>query len=438
MMDEELTGNPAKDKNFAVKVDETSQCKRTLELSVAQEAVEKEKARIVDKLRRDLEVPGFRKGKVPESYIQKNYAGAVHSDAVQNLLSRAYEKAILEKDLRPLAEPRFEDLNAEDGDGISVTAHIEVKPAIEIEGYKGVSLEVEKKLVEDEEVDKTLGSIREGMAQYETVDRPAEVDDYLVIDFAPYLETGEMDEAARQQNYGVSLESDGLLPEFKEGLLGMKTGEEKEILVGYPDDFTEKNLAGQSRSFQVKVSEVKQKTLPEIDDAFAKNVSSEVESLEELKGRIREDLQREEDARHEQDVLEKIIDRIIENNSFDVPDSMVENYLTSIVEEDRRRRPQVESEDMRDKEVRDMFRVPAVRMVRRYLIMEAIVRQENLAVSEEEFDKKVDSLAEGSGRPIEEVRVIFRDSKHRRNLENELLDHKVLNFLRENADIKVA
>ena len=257
-----------------------------------------------------------------------------------------------------------------------------------------------------------------------------------MIDFAPVLDSGEPDEAARQQNYGVTLDGDGLLPEFKQGLQGMSAGDEKEILVEYPDDFAEKNLAGSGKSFQVKVSEVKEKLLPELDDAFAKNIASEVESLEELRGRIQQDLQREEDAKHEQDIQEKVIDKIIENNSFEVPETMVENYLTSIVEEDRRRRPNVESEEQRETRVREMFREPAARMVKRYLIMEAVIRQENLSVTSEEFSKKIEALAEGTGRPVEEVEKTFRDSKHRLNLENELMDQKVLNFLREKADIK--
>jgi trigger factor len=436
-MDEELTGNSSEDKNFTVQVDETSECKRTLTLNVSEGALQAEKKRIAAKLRTDLQVPGFRKGKVPASYVEKNYSGVVHSDAVQNLLAKAYEEAILGEGLRPLAEPRFEDLKDEEGQGISVKAHIEVKPDVEIEDYKGVSVEAQKKQVGDEQVNQTLDSIRESMATYQSVDRPAGGDDYVVIDFAPYLDTGELDEQARQRNYGVTLESDGLLPEFKEGLRGMAAGDEKEILVRYPEDFAQKDLAGGSKNFHVKVTEVKEKLLPVMDDAFAKNVSSDVESLEDLKKRVREDLQKEEDARHIQDVQEKIIDKIIENNPFQVPEAMVDNYLTSIVEEDRRRRPKVDSEEARDAEVRHMFREPATRMVKRYLIMEAVVRQENLSVSEDEFSQKVASLAEGSGRPLEEVQKVFRDPKHKRNLENELLDQKVLNFLREKADIKV-
>jgi trigger factor len=339
--------------------------------------------------------------------------------------------------LHPLGEPKFEDLKAEDGGGISVKAHIEVKPEIEITDYTGVEVEAEKKAIDEEQVDKTLDSIRENTATYQSVDRPAAGDDYITIDFAPYLESGELDEAARQRNYGVTLEGENLLPEFKQELTGMKAGEEKEILVRYPDDFTDKNLSGSSKSFHVTVNEVKEKLLPELDDNFAKNVAPEVGSLADLRKRIREDLQREEDSRHKQDVQERIIDKIIEKNRFEVPEAMVENYLTSIVEEDRRRRPHVDSEDGRETQVREMFNEPAARMVKRYLIMEAVVRQEKLSVSQEEIDKKIANIAEGAQRPVEDMEKIFRDKKHRRNLENELLDQKVLDFLQGSADIKV-
>ena len=437
-MEEELTPEPATDKYFTVEVEENGECKRTLTLTATDEALQQEKKRIIEKLRKDINVPGFRRGKVPLSYISKNYDGAVYGDAVQNLLSRAYEQAVVSKGLRPLADPQFEELKAEDGEGISVKAHIEVKPNVTITGYTGVKLQVEKRVIGDEQVDGTLDQIREGMAQYQTVDRAVAGEDYVIIDFFPLTDSGELDEAAGQKDYGVTLGSEGLLGEFKEGLQGLKAGEEKEIQVRYPEDFTDKNLAGDSKTFRVSVKEVKEKLMPDIDDAFAQNVTADVKSLEELKDRIREDLQREEDAKHKQDVQEKIIDKIIEANTFEVPEAMVNNYLTSIVEEDRRRRPDVPSEEAREREVRELFREPALRMVKRYLIMEAVVRQEEMTVTPEEFDKKIETLAEGAGRPLEELMGIFREGKHRRNLENELLDQKVLIFLREKSDIKVA
>jgi trigger factor len=411
-MDEELTSAGAEDKYFTVTVDSPSQCKRTLRFEVTEEAYQNEKSKIVEKLRRDVKVPGFRKGKVPADFIRKNYDNEVHADAVQNLLAKTYENAVASESLFPLADPKFEKLDMKDGGGFSVEAHIEVKPDIEVSGYKGISVRADLKKVDDAQVAETLQSLRGRLASYTTVDRPAEIGDHVVIDFAPYLESGELDEKARQKEYTVELDGENLLPEFRSGLAGMKAGEEKEIQVNYPKDFPDEKLAKTSKTFHVTATEVKEELLPELDDAFAKSVAPDAESLEVLKDRIRDDLQKEEESRYKHEIQEKIIDSLIERNPFEVPDVMVENYLASLIEEDRRRRPQVENEED--------------------------VRQEDLGVTDDEFEERIKLLAEGAGRPVEEVKKMFHDPQHRRRLASEIIDQKVLNFLQESADIGAA
>jgi trigger factor len=437
-MDEELTSAGAEDKYFAVTVDSPSQCKRTLRFEVTEEAYQKEKSKIVEKLRMDVKVPGFRKGKVPADYIRKTYDNEVHADAVQNLLAKVFQDAVTSESLLPLADPKFEKLDVKDSGGFSVEAHIEVKPEIEISGYKGVSVRVDLKKVDDAQVAETVQSLRGRLASYNTVDRPAEIGDHMVIDFAPYLESGELDEKVRQKEYAVALGGENLLPEFRTGLVGMKAGEEKEIRVDYQKDFPDEKLANTTRTFHVTAKAVKEELLPALDDAFAKKVAPDAESLEALKDRIREDLQKEEDSRYKHEIQEKIIDSLIEKNPFEVPDVMVENYLGSLVEEDRRRRPQVESEEERQKEIVELFHESAVRTVKKFIIMESVVRQEDLGVTDDEFEERTKLLAEGSGRPVEEVEKMFHDPQHRRRLASEIIDQKVLNFLRENADIGTA
>jgi trigger factor len=437
-MVEELTSDGGEDKIFTVTVDSPGLCKRKLKLEIRDDAVQAEKERIMEKLRKDLEVPGFRKGKVPLSYIRKNYHDAIHADAVQNLLGMVYHEAIHSEGLRPLADPRFDDLQAEDGEGIAVEAHIEVKPEIEVHGYKDVKVEVEKRDVGDSQVDSTLENIRQRMSTFQTVDRTSQPDDYMVIDFAPYLDSGELDEKARQKNYGVSLESENLLKEFREGLMGMKAGEEKEITITYPDDFPDDKLAGTTRTFHVTVTEVKEQLLPALDDAFAKTVAPDIETMDALRARILEDLQKEGETHQKRETQEKIIDKIIEANPFDVPDVMVENYMTSLIDEDRKRRPDVEDEEAREKEIRTMFHDAAIRTVRKYFVLESVVKQEKLEVTEEEMDIKIAAIAGEMHQPVEEVKKMFLNTEHRKNLVSDLLDEKVLNFLQDNADVKVA
>ncbi len=436
-MVEELTNDGAEGKFFTVTVDSPSLCKRVLKLEIKEDALQAEKSRIRAKLQNDIEVPGFRKGKVPLSFIEKNYKEAVHTDAVQNLLGQAYHDALHGENLRPLGEPIFDNLEAEDGKGATVEAKIEIKPVIEITDYTGVAVEVEKKKVGDEQVDATLDNIRQRMSTFQTVERASAMGDHIVIDFAPYLESGELDEKARQADYAVSLESENLLAEFREGLTGMKAAEEKEILIRYPKDFPDEALADKEKKFHVKVTEVKEQLLPVLDDAFAKTVVPDIESMDALKARVLDDLQKEGETQLKKETQERIIDKIIDKNEFEVPDAMIENYMTSLIDEDRKRRPDVEDEETREKEIREMFRDAATRTVRKYFILEAVVRQEKLAVSAEEFDAKIAAIADEMHQPLEEVKKMFLNPEHRRNLESDLLDEKVLNFLQESAEVKV-
>ena len=435
-MEEELTGQDTGGRKFAVTVTSEGQCKRVLAIDIPEEEVARERELITEKLRRELKVPGFRKGKVPTSFVEKNYADVIHGDAVRNLLPQVYEEAVERENLHPLGEPHFDDFQTDPGQGIKATATIEVRPEIEVRGYEDVTVEAEKREIGAADVAATLQDIRERMSTLETVDRAAESSDFLTIDYVPYLESGEFDEKARQTNYPVELGSENLFEEFRVGLVGKKAGDETEIEVKYPDDFPDKALAGGTKKFQVKVVEVKEKLLPEADDAFAKRLNSEVESIDELKERIQKDLAHEEEHRFEHDVEEKVIDQLIAHNEFEVPEVMVQNYLASVLEEDRRRRPQVDDEAAREKEVRELFRDAAVRSIKKYFIMAAIAKQEKIEPTEADKEARIAKLSENSGQSVDEVKNYLNHPERRRSFESDLADRKVLEFLRGRARVK--
>lgn len=433
-MDKELT----EDRKFTVDVSSPGGCKRVLAIHVPEEELERERRLVIRELRRELKVPGFRKGKVPEGYITKNYAGAIESDAVRNLLPEVFEQAVIREGLHPLGEPSFENLKTGEGDGLRLEAHIEVRPEITVEGYRDVRVEATRQEVTDERVNHTLEHMREHMASYQDVDRAATASDYLVIDYAPYGDDGAPDESARQSQYPVALDSEQLLEEFKTGLVGMQKGEEKDITVSYPGDFSDEELAGKTKKFHVKVVEIKEKLMPELNDQFARRMDEKFATLLELKVQIRKDLEQEEDRRYQHEVQEKIIDQIIAKNTFDVPEVMVNNYLSSILEEDRKRRPQVEDEDKRVDEVSEAYRPAAERTIRKYFIMDAVRRQEGLELSESDIEARIQELADSSRHSEEEIRTALRNPETRRSFEDELLDRKVMDLLRSSADIKAA
>jgi trigger factor len=433
-MDKELT----EDRKFTVNVSSPGGCKRVLEFHVSEEELERERRAVIRELRRDLRVPGFRKGKVPESYITKNYAGAIESDAVRNLLPVVYEQAIMKEGLHPLGEPNFENLKAEEGEGLRMEAHIEVRPEVTLEGYKDIKVEAARQEVTDERVNATLDQMREHMATYQDVSRASTATDYLVIDYAPYGDDGAPDESARQSEYPVDLGSEHLLEEFRTGLVGKNKGDETDITVSYPADFSDEELAGNTKKFQVKVVEVKEKLLPELNDQFAARLDEKFATMLELKVQIRKDLESEEDRKYQHEVQEKIIDQIIAKNQFDVPEVMVNNYLASLVEEDKKRRPEVEDEEKRVEEISEAYRQAAERTIRKYFIIDAVRNQEGLELTPTDIEARIQELADTSQHSEEEIRTALANPETMRSFQGELLDRKVMDLLRSSADIKAA
>ncbi|MEJ2720106.1 MAG: trigger factor, partial [bacterium] len=397
----------------------------------------REEERVREALRRDLKVPGFRPGKVPLKYIEKNYGGAIHQDAVQNLLPAVYEDALVREGITPIADPKFDNLKSERGEPISVDVEVEIRPNVAIEGYDAVEVSVEKRDVEDRDVDEALENLRQQNATLAVVDRKSKEGDFLLIDYAPVLESGELDRQKMSENYPVDLSSGSLLPEFHDGLLGLEVKDEKDIDVQYPADFPEKEIAGTKKRFHVTVKEIKEKRVPELDDEFARSLGGGFEDFSALKTRIHEDLVKEEEKRRAHEVEERIIDKLIERNPFDVPDAMVENYLSSVLEEDRRRRPNVPDESQRKAEIREHFTSAAVRTIKKFLILDAVRKQEGITASREEIDAKIDELSDTRGERTEEIKQFFRHPERRRNLENELLDKKVMDFLVAKANVRV-
>ncbi len=424
----------SKGRKFAVKVSSPAQCKRLLSLVIPVEEVKKEEDQIFKKLRSDLKIPGFRKGKVPPEFIKKNYGEVIHSDAVRNLLPAVYEEALEREGIAPLGEPNFENIKAEKDTDISADIAVEVRPEVRIGKYKDLSVKAEKHEIGDSDIDEAMQSIRERMASFRVVEREAGENDYLVIDYAPII-NGEIDRKKLLKNYPVDMSSDNLLPDFRDGLKGVKPGDKKEFTVHYPADFPEKELKGQDRDFHVEVREVKEKVLPELNDDFVKQLDSGLTSVAELKKRVREDLIEQEIKRYAHEIEEKVIDVIIKNEPFEVPEAMVNNYLASVLEEDKKRRPRVDDEEAREKEVRNLFHDSAVRTVRKYFIMESVRVQENIKISDEELSGRMDKLA-GTSERKDEILGYLRSPDQKSRIEAELADEKVLKLLRESADIK--
>lgn len=426
-----------KDRNFTVEVAEPSQCKRVLTIRIAREEIEREEAVVYKKMHSDMKIPGFRKGKIPEKYIWKNYGDIIHSDAVQNLLPQIYEMALIKEGINAIGNPSFTNIEGKRGDDITLEVAVEIRPDIRIENYQNIKVVAAKKEIGDAEVDAALEQLKQRMATIKAVERPSIATDIITIDYAPILEDGSIDQRHLSKNYTIDLASQNVLREFIDALTGVQVSDEKLIDVHYPEEFPEKALAGTQKKFHVTVREIKEKSLPELTDEFVKQLGAEITTLADLRQQVKTDLVEDDLKRFNREIEEKVIDVILEQEPFEVPETMVENYLHSVIDEDRKRRPHISNEEEREKEIRELFKEAAVRTVKKYFIIEAIKKQENIAISDEELKERIDGIA-GGGESGDPIRQYFEHPDHRERLIGELKDERVLAFLRDSATVTAA
>jgi trigger factor len=203
------------ERKFTVKVTDAGGCKRLLSIEIPREELEREEAHVMEHLRQDLKVPGFRPGKVPVKYLEKNYKEAIHNDAVRNLLPSVYEDALVQEGIVPVGEPSFDNVKTSEGDTIRFDVTVEVRPEVNVEGYRGIKVKLKKRAIEDSNVEHALEHLRESMATLRVVDRPVREGDYVLIDYGPLLENGEIDRKRFATNYPVDLSGENLIKEFR-------------------------------------------------------------------------------------------------------------------------------------------------------------------------------------------------------------------------------
>jgi trigger factor len=403
--------------------------KRVLEIEIPVEKVKGEFDSVYQEYQRKARVPGFRPGKAPLELIKKRYKDEVTKDVLENLLPEAYQEAVKQTSLIPLTLPLLKDVEFQEGLPLKFKAHIEIRPEIEPKDYKG--LQLKRKIIEikAEHVHNTLNYLQDKNAELHSVDREAKDGDFLVVDLEEITE-GEAKNKKKTENQTVWLKKENLLTGFYRGFSGAKAGEEKEIEAVYPQDYFEKNLAGKVIRYKAKVKEVKEKILPEINDDFAKSLG-EYKSLEELKRKIKEDLTIKAKQDEEKDLANQVIKQVVENNSFEVPESLLDLYLDSVVEDLRKTYKKVDEE-----KVRENYRELGLARIRWEFIRQEIAKKEKIEVTREEIDKWVENFAKANSLELKQAKEFIAQNKKIENVKDTILEDKVIAFILNNSKIK--
>ncbi|SEA51890.1 trigger factor [Thalassobacillus cyri] len=354
------------------------------------------------KVVKQVQVPGFRKGKMPRKLFEQRFGvESLYQDALDIVLPEAYMNAVQETEIEPVDRPEVDVQEIEQGKGVTFTAEVTVKPEVELGEYKGLEVEEMDTEVTDEDVENELKTLQEKQAEL-VVKEEGEVEegDTVVMDFEGFVD-GEAFEGGQADNYSLEIGSGSFIPGFEEQLQGKKAGEEVEVEVTFPEEYHAEELAGKEATFKVKIHEVKAKELPELDDEFAKDVDEEVESLDELKKKTRERLEEQKKTDAENTKRDSLVQQASENASVEIPDSMVDTELDRMIQEfEQRLQMQGMTKDMyfqftgSDEEgLREQMKEDAEKRVKTNLTLEAIANAEDVEVSDEDVNAELENMA---------------------------------------------
>ncbi|MGA9288378.1 MAG: trigger factor [Anaerobacillus sp.] len=394
------------------------------------------------KVVKQVNVPGFRKGKMPRSLFEKRFGvESLYQDALDIILPKAYSEAVEESGIDPVDRPEVDIEQIEKDQNLIFKATVTVKPEVKLGEYNGLEVEEQDTNVTDEEVEAELKSLQEKQAELVVVeDGELQEGDTAVIDFEGFLGE-EPFEGGKGDNYSLEVGSNTFIPGFEEQLIGEKAGAEKEVTVTFPEEYHAENLAGQEATFKVKIHDIKRKELPELDDEFAKDVNENVESLDELKKTTKENLEKQkaEDA----DVQKKdtLIEKAAENSEIDLPSAMVDAEVDRMLQEFEQRLQQqgmnlemyYQFSGQDDKALREQMQEDGEKRVRTNLTLEAIAEAEKVDVSEEEVNEELSKMAAMYNMEEEQIRSMLTMQGGTDALKGDLRIRKAIDVLVENS-----
>ena len=412
----------------------------TIEITKAELEAAKDKA--FKKSGKNITVPGFRKGKAPRKMIEKLYGEGVFFEEAFNIIyPDAMEMAVEKSGIKPVGRADV-DLGdpAEEG-GLTIIAKVPVEPEVELGEYKGIEAEKETVEVLQADVKAELNRMAQRFARTETVDRKAKKNDTVDIDFEGFVD-GVAFEGGKAEHHELTLGSGAFIPGFEDQLIGCKAGDEKDVVVTFPEEYHAKELAGKEATFKCKVHKVEETILPAIDDEFAKDVSDTCETLDDLKKEITERLKNERQEAADAAFEEKLLDVVLEGMKADIPQAMIESQIDSIVQ-DFGYRLQMQGMGLEQYlkmtgtemgAFRAMFKAQAERQVKTRLALQKVADLENIAVTEQEIADEYAKMAEQYKMDVEKIKTIVAESA----LSGDLRISNALEFIKANAKVKKA
>lgn len=412
-----------------------------LEVEVGAERVSAALDKAFNTVVKKTSIPGFRKGKVPRSIFEARFGvESLYNDAIDILLPEAYSEAVDEADIFPVDRPEIEIEQFAKGETFKFKAKVTVKPEVKLGEYKGLEVPVAKAEVSEEDVNEELTRLQQRHAELSVLEEgTAENGDVVVIDFDGSVD-GVQFEGGQAERYSLELGSNSFIPGFEEQVVGLATGDFKDVSVTFPDSYHAVELAGKDAVFKVKVHEIKRKNLPELDDEFAKDVS-EFDTLDEFKADLKSQISTRKEGEVKAAKETAAVEKAAENAEVEIPEAMISSETDNMVRDfDNRLRQQGMNLEMytgfsgqTTDDLKEQMKEEASKRVRNNLVLEQIAKEENIEVSEEEVNAELEKMAAQFQRDAEEVRNILAANGSLASLSDEIKLRKTIEVLVDNS-----
>jgi trigger factor len=409
--------------------------KREISVEIPAEEVTRETEALVQKYQKVARLPGFRTGHVPPSIIRQRFKEDLKSDVVESLVPRYFRREAEKQGLVPVSQPRVTDLHIHEGEPLRFKASFEIMPEIKVEGYKELRADHPEIGVKDEEVEEALNNVREQHATYTSVEgRPLQDGDFAQasMDGRP-KEAEDKTQPVHMDEVLIEIGGKNTVPEFSDNLRGANAGETRQFEVKYPDDSTEKRLAGKTLVYTVNIQAIKEKHLPELNDDFAKELG-EFTSVEQVRNQIRENMQAERKHDAEREAKDKLVNELVKRNEFEVPESLVDRQIDLRLERGLRALA-AQGMKMEDLKKMDLPRLragqrdQAVQDVKSSLLLDRIAELEKIDVGEDELNHEIEALAQQTKQTSEAVRARLTQDGGLDRIRNRIRSEKTLDFL---------
>lgn len=410
---------------MTVNFEKTGAVKGEVKFTIDRAVVETGLTKTFNQIKGNLNVPGFRKGKVPRRIFNQMFGEeSLYEDTLNDIFPTAYQEALEEVDADIVGQPQIKDIVWEAGKDWEVLVEVSLKPEVKLGDYKELEVTKHDREVSEDDVDNALESRRKEFAELVVVDEAAKDGDTVVIDYVGSVDGVEFD-GGTASNHSLELGSDSFIPGFEEQLVGVESGTEVDVNVTFPEEYHSDDLAGQEALFKVTVHEVKRKELPELDDDFAQDVDDEVETLDELRAKLRKDLETSrndfaDNARDEEAIEKAVNNAEIAEIPYDMTHEEVHRqmdmFYNSLIQQGMNPEMYFNITQTTEEDLHQQFEIGAEDNVRTNLVIEAIVKEEGLDATEEEIEEEIKNLAEQYGLTEEQVREV---------LSTELLTHDI-------------